>query len=250
MSNAGNASSNFPTMIIPKGTEIRVNEEGQLSIRTPGNLVIQNSGNYSEIESTSGSIRIEQNVKVDAISVKASEACFIEGTLTAWRVAARKITLEDHARAYIMLQESEELELSPSSRLVGNFQNEKEIYLLMGRFNRQMRELPGSVGMEALEDLPPNPQKTSGFGQAEGGAVAGSDTPREIAQAVTLMELEINRSGIDNASKEALRELTFSLRERDFTRAALVYREAFSELTTPSENLKRAYELLERYFDN
>ena len=36
-------AKNFPTMIIPKGTDISVNENGQLSIRTPGNLVIQNS---------------------------------------------------------------------------------------------------------------------------------------------------------------------------------------------------------------
>jgi hypothetical protein len=41
---------NYPTMIIPNGTEITVNERGQLSIRTPGNLVIQNSGVYSMIE--------------------------------------------------------------------------------------------------------------------------------------------------------------------------------------------------------
>ena len=46
--------SNFPTMIIPRGTEIRVNQHGQLSIKTPGNLVIQNSGLYSELESTNG----------------------------------------------------------------------------------------------------------------------------------------------------------------------------------------------------
>ena len=46
-------SKNFPTMIIPSGTEISVNEQGQLSIRTPGNLVIQNSGTYSVIEAGS-----------------------------------------------------------------------------------------------------------------------------------------------------------------------------------------------------
>jgi len=55
---------NFPTMIIPKGTDISVNEHGQLSIRTPGNLVIQNSGVYSVIESGSGSVRIDPEVKV------------------------------------------------------------------------------------------------------------------------------------------------------------------------------------------
>ena len=52
-------TKNFPTMIIPHGTEIAVNEQGQLSIRTPGNLVIQNSGVYSVIESGSGSVRID-----------------------------------------------------------------------------------------------------------------------------------------------------------------------------------------------
>ena len=72
MSNAADNSSNFPTMIIPKGTEIKINTHGQLSIKTPGNLVIQNSGTYSELESTNGSIRIEDNVNVEAVSVKAA----------------------------------------------------------------------------------------------------------------------------------------------------------------------------------
>ena len=95
--------SNFPTMIIPRGTEIRVNNHGQLSIKTPGNLVIQNSGVYSELESTNGSIRIEENVTVEAVSVRAAQACFIQGTLTAWKVHAKRISLEDRAKAFIML---------------------------------------------------------------------------------------------------------------------------------------------------
>ena len=113
--------SNFPTMIIPRGTEIRVNHHGQLSIKTPGNLVIQNSGTYSELESTNGSIRIEENVTVEAVSIRAAQSCFIQGTVTAWKVRARRITLEEKAKAFIMLQESEALELSKTSRLVGNF---------------------------------------------------------------------------------------------------------------------------------
>src|SRR6185436_12498407 len=145
MSTAGEA--NFPTMIIPRGTEIRVNTHGQLSIKTPGNLVIQNSGVYSEIESTNGSIRIEENVTVEAVSIRAGQACFIQGTLTAWKVHAKKITLEDRARAFIMLQESELLELSKTARLVGNFANEKELFFMMGKFSPQLKELPGSVDM-------------------------------------------------------------------------------------------------------
>jgi hypothetical protein len=120
--------ANFPTMIIPRGTEIKVNAHGQLSIKTLGNLVIQNSGIYSEIESTNGSIRIEENVTVEAVSIRAGQACFIQGTLTAWKVHAKRISLEDRARAFIMLQESEHLELAKTSRLVGNFANEKELF--------------------------------------------------------------------------------------------------------------------------
>src|SRR5689334_15428259 len=139
--------ANFPTMIIPRGTEIKVNAHGQLSIKTPGNLVIQNSGIYSEIESTNGSVRIEENVTVEAVSIRAGQACFIQGTLTAWRVHAKRIALEDRARAFIMLQESEHLELAKSARLVGNFANEKELFFMMGKFSPQLKELPGAVDM-------------------------------------------------------------------------------------------------------
>src|SRR5438132_5346335 len=145
--------SNFPTMIIPRGTEIRVNHHGQLSIKTPGNLVIQNSGTYSELESTNGSIRIEENVTVEAVSIRAAQSCFIQGTVTAWKVRARRITLEEKAKAFIMLQESEALELSKTSRLVGKFANEKELFLMMGKFKAQLKELPGSVDMSSPTPL-------------------------------------------------------------------------------------------------
>src|SRR5207253_4032473 len=150
--------ANFPTMIIPRGTEIRVNHQGQLSIKTPGNLVIQNSGNYSEIESTNGSIRIEENVTVEAVSIRAGQACFIQGTVTAWRVHAKRIALEDKARAFIMLQESETLELSRGARLVGNFANEKELFLMMGKFTPQLKELPGGVDMGSTAMLAEPPR--------------------------------------------------------------------------------------------
>ncbi len=128
-------TKNFPTMIIPQGTEIAVNEQGQLSIRTPGNLVIQNSGVYSVIESGSGSVRIDPDVQVEAISVEAADSCFVAGELTAWRVHADKIILEKGAQANIMLQESQTLELDRNARLVGNFASEKELYLMLGRFS-------------------------------------------------------------------------------------------------------------------
>lgn len=252
MSSAAENPSNFPTMIIPRETEIRINDQGQLSIKTPGNLVIQNSGNYSELESTNGSIRIEENVNVDAVSVRAGQACFIQGTLTAWRVKASRIALEDRARAYIMLQEADHLELSKTSRLVGNFANEKEIYLLLGKFNQQLKQLPGAVGMDAADEEPRPRTKTltiepSGE-SAESSESAGLTEP--LKHALELIDQELRRADLDSASAESLREIVFGLRQNNMPRVKLVYRDAFSQLAVPSERLKAAYDLLDRYFTN
>jgi len=235
--------SNFPTMIIPRGTEIRVNQHGQLSIKTPGNLVIQNSGLYSELESTNGSIRIEENVTVEAVSIRAAQACFIQGTVTAWKVRARRITLEDRAKAFIMLQESESLELSKSSRLVGNFANEKELFLMMGKFTAQLKELPGSVDMASPTPL------------AEGvrTSIAAPQPPRDegaehLRSAQALLEREMTRTDLAPAETEALREVLYALRERNLPRIANVYHDALGEVKAPSESLRQALEHLDRYF--
>ncbi|HEU4522508.1 MAG TPA: hypothetical protein VFT12_10920 [Thermoanaerobaculia bacterium] len=222
-------------MIIPRGTEIKLNHHGQLSIKTPGNLVIQNSGNYSEIESTNGSIRIEENVTVEAVSVKAGQACFIQGTLTAWKVHAKKITLEDRAKAFIMLQESEHLELSRSARLVGNFANEKELYLMMGKFTPQLKELPGSVDMGSHAPLA-EPRKAQ---------IPESD---HLRAAQSLLEKEVSRGDMPPQDAEAVREILFGLRERNLQRVNLVFRDAFREMQKPSEGLRKAFEHLEAHF--
>ncbi len=240
MSAAGESAANFPTMIIPRGTEIRINSSGQLSIKTPGNLVIQNSGVYSELESTSGSIRIEENVNVEAVSVRAAQACFIQGTLTAWRVRAKKIALEDRAKAYIMLQESEQLEVAKGSRLVGNFANEKEIFLMMGKFTAQLKELPGNV------DLSSQPSLTeSRHAAAEPGPDA--QQPEALRQALVLLEAETRRSDIDPLTADVLREVVYALRERNVQRLGIVYREAFSEIISPTETVRKAYDLIDDY---
>ena len=245
MSATGDSQS-FPTMIIPQGTEIKINANGQLSIKTPGNLVIQNSGNYSELESTNGSIRIEDNVSVEAVSVRAAQACFIQGTLTAWRVQAKKIALEDRAKAYIMMQECEQLELSKTSRLVGNFANEREIYLMLGKFSAQLKELPGSVdlngGASTLQGRP------AGAQTIPGNVAESSPLSRPLQDALAILEQEIARPDMDAQSKEALREVVFALRARNLQRAGLIYRDSFSELTTPSERLRSAYDLLDGHF--
>jgi len=233
--------ANFPTMIIPKGTEIRVNAQGQLSIKTPGNLVIQNSGNYSELESTAGSIRIEENVTVEAVSIRAAQACFIQGTVTAWKVHAKRIALEDKARAFIMLQESEQLELSRNSRLVGNFASEKELFLMMGKFTGQLKELPGAVDMHAPSPLTDRPSLAAPRPER-------AEETEHLRQAQSLLERELARTDLAPQEAEALREVLYSLRERNLQRIGSVYRQAFAELKNPSPALREAYEHLELFF--
>jgi|GEM_PF-333675 len=131
-----------PTMIIPSGTEIEVDSRGQLSVKTPGNLVIQHSGNYGTIESESGSIRIESNAEVEAVTVRCAETCYVQGSLTAWRVEAKAIHLEESARANVVLQETQRMQIGRDARLVGNFQSEKELFVLFSRFANQFRALP------------------------------------------------------------------------------------------------------------
>ncbi|HKR65707.1 MAG TPA: hypothetical protein VJZ00_18395 [Thermoanaerobaculia bacterium] len=240
---AATDQANFPTMIIPRGTEIRVNAHGQLSIKTPGNLVIQNSGNYSEIESTNGSIRIEENVTVEAVSIRAGQACFIQGTLTAWKVHAKRIALEDRARAFIMLQESEHLELAKSARLVGNFANEKELFFMMGKFSPQLKELPGAVDMSAQPREISEPRPTTMKVPAVTAASVGQEEHLRAAQ--TLIEREVQRPELTPSESEALREVLFGLRERNLQRVSSVWRDAFGELGTRTDGLRQAYEHLE-----
>jgi len=240
VSAAGEA--NFPTMIIPRGTEIRVNAHGQLSIKTPGNLVIQNSGIYSEIESTNGSIRIEENVTVEAVSIRAGQSCFIQGTLTAWRVHAKRISLEDRARAFIMLQESEHLELAKTARLVGNFSNEKELYLMMGKFSPQLKELPGAMDMGGTAERP-NTARIPALNLPATPPAAEED---HLRTAQTMLEREIARTDLTGAAGDALRELLYGLRERNLPRVRSIWREAFAEVSSPSDNLRQAYDHLEQ----
>src|SRR5947208_417453 len=228
-SNASAADqANFPTMIIPRGTEIRVNQNGQLSIKTPGNLVIQNSGTYSDIESTNGSIRIDENVTVEAVTIRCGQACFIQGTLTAWKVHAKKITLEDRAKAFIMLQESEHLELSRSARLVGNFSNEKELFLMLGKFTGQLKELPGGVDMG----------HSTSFDRPAGTAAIASGAARDDAhlrEAQMLIERELTRPDLPPRDAEALREVLYALREHNVARIGSIYRSAFAEIRNASD---------------
>ena len=250
---------NFPTMIIPKGTDISVNENGQLSIRTPGNLVIQNSGVYSVIESASGSVRIDPEVKVEAVSVQAADSCFVAGQLTAWRVRARTITLERGAQANIMLQESESLDLDRNARLVGNFASEKELYLMLGRFSRELRDLPNGVfaGDEAAArfapgaappatDTPDEQPFVAPDGEGEVSPTRRQEESEVISLVRVILEREIARVGSNGAGRDALEKLLELIRTRDRDRLRERYRYLISQVENPTEELERAREILAR----
>jgi hypothetical protein len=245
---------NFPTMIIPNGTDISVNENGQLTIRTPGNLVIQNSGVYAVIESASGSVRIDPDVKVEAVSVQAADSCFVAGQLTAWRVRAQTITLEKGAQANIMLQESESLELDRNARLVGNFASEKELYLMLGRFSRELRDLPNGLfaNDQSSAEIPANtsaetPSEES-FVSPDGEGEPPPQQRQEQSEVLSLvrviLEREIGRVGAKGPGREPLEKLLELVRSKDLDELKEGYRYLISQVENPTEELERAQEII------
>ena len=251
---------NFPTMIIPKGTDISVNENGQLSIRTPGNLVIQNSGVYSVIESGNGSVRIDPDVNVEAVSVQAADSCFVAGQLTAWRVRAQTITLERGAQANIMLQEAESLDLDRNARLVGNFASEKELYLMLGRFSRELRDLP--TGVFAKDEAAARIASGQAAAKDDGDAVESSAEDRgepsptrrqEESEVISLvrviLEREIARVGPADAGREPLEKLLGLIRTKNHDQLRESYRYLISQVESPSKELERAQKILAKMLE-
>jgi hypothetical protein len=263
---------NFPTMIIPNGTEISVNEQGLLSIRTPGNLVLQNSGVYSVIESVRGSVRIDPEVKVEAISLQAADSCFVAGELTSWRVKAKKITLEKGAQANIMLQESEALELDRNARLVGNFASEKELYLMLGRFSKQLQNLPegltsgpsdshrlsaaasASTSMPSLATQEPAAaQPASAATDEPYVAPDGEDEPgfskrQQVQEVLSLvrvvLERELGRASVVDPGRAALERLLELVRAGKLAALNESYLYLISQVSEPSEDLENARDML------
>lgn len=219
----------FPTMIIPKGTEIKVNEKGQLSIKTPGNLVIQNSGNYSLIKSEKGSIKVEPSVNVEAIEVEAADTCLIQGNLTAWKVKAKKLCLDERAQAFIMIQESQDLELAKTSRLVGNFSSEKEIYILLAKFSTELKALPSSINLGEEEKIKVLPT---------------SKENENISLSLIILEREFGLGTYDPDSLQAIKEIINCLRQKDKNKLKNVFEIFSKQIKEPSEELKRAFGLI------
>lgn len=255
------------TMIIPSGTEIQVDVHGQLSIRTPGNLVIENSGNFGVIESQSGSIRIEPDAQVEAVQVLCPEACYVLGELTAWKVTARSLHLENRARASIVLQETKQLEIGKGARLVGNFDDEKELFVLFSRFADQLRSLPlfanrgraqaqvdsgessGEVLLEAAAEVVDLSEVQRSDTKARHRSESASvELPDPLFFALILLEREFARSAYGPTSQRVLEELIKLLQERDIEALGVTYTTLCGRIVEPSADIHRAYDLMHGYF--
>lgn len=258
-----------PTMIIPSGTEIQIDVHGQLSVRTPGNLVIQNSGHYGEIESVGGSIRIEANAEVEAVSVRCAETCYVQGSLTSWKVKAKSIHLEEKAQARIVLQETEGLEIGKNAQLVGNFSSEKELFLLFSRFAQQLRSLPfyfdrskdvppqlnTPVRAEERQEIPPpTPPSNPAMGRVEVSQLpsrvleASKELPDQLFFALVLLEREAKNEAYGSTSLRVVEELVKLLKERDIETLRHTCRTLFERIVEPGEDIRRAQEMVDSYF--
>lgn len=243
-----------PTMIIPRGLRIEIDPEGQLSIHAPGNLVVQNSGKYGILESLGGSIRIERGVEVEAITVRCPDTCYVQGFLTAWKVNARSLHLEESARAHVVLQETERLEIGRDARLVGNFSSERELVGLFSRFANQVRSLPflfeKKPAAPSLPEMPASQEKVVQGLQFPPPPPEPSpaELPEELLFALVLLERESERQIHPGASQRALDELIKLLQQQDLETLGLTYKTLFGRIAEPREDVERAHQLVRQHF--
>jgi hypothetical protein len=254
--NRSTAEDVAPTLIIPRGLRIEIDPEGQLSIHAPGNLVVQNSGKYGVLESVGGSIRIDRGVEVEAITVRCAETCYVQGFLTAWKVNARSLHLEESARVHVVLQETERLEIGRDARLVGNFSSERELVGLLSRFAHQVRSLPfrferRTPPAELPEAQAPRPEEKVVYGAQfppPPPAPSPAELPEPLLFALLLLERETERRIHPAASQRAIDEVVKLLHEQDLETLGLTYKTLFKRVAEPREDVQRAHELVRQHF--
>ncbi len=251
----GSGSDIAPTLVIPQGTRIEVDSSGQLSVYAPGNLVLQNSGSYGTLEAA-GSIRIDRGVEVEAVHVVCAETCFVQGSLTCWKVTARTLHLDDTARVHVVLQETPQLEVGRDARLVGAFGSESELFHLFARFAHQVRTLPFT-----LERRTARRELQAGEAGSEASADAGADAgtekplpplgelPEPLLFALVLVERELEMKLHGPAAQRALGEIVKLLQGQDLETLRHTYRLLFSRVAEPRADAVRARELVTGYYD-
>jgi hypothetical protein len=253
-----------PTMLIPKGTRIEVDDEGHLSIVAPGNLVVQNSGKYGTLESLGGSIRIDRGAEVEVTTIRCADTCVVQGFLTAWKVTAKLLLLEDSARAHIVLQETQRLQIGRDARLVGNFSSEKEIFSLFSRFASQVKALPHLFDRRSAQaELPAAREELilseSDPHHSEAPEVTAlsapsteppplAELPEPLLLALVLLEGESERKIHVAAGQRALDEIIKLLQQQDLETLQHTWRILFGRIDEPREQAKRARELVMEHF--
>ncbi len=255
-----------PTMIIPRGTRIETDADGQLSIHAPGNVVVQNSGKYGTLESIGGSVRIDRGVTVEAVTVRCAQTCYVQGALTAWKVSARSLHLEDGARAHVMMQETQRLEIGKDARLVGNFSSEKEMLSLFSRFANQVRSLPfffekksaptslakpldDTIIVEATKpalEIPETP--VTAAPEPPPLAAAFAELPEPLLFAMVLLERESESRIHPAPSQRAVDGLLRLLQQQDQETLRATWRTLFGRITEPRDDVHRARDLVAQYF--
>jgi hypothetical protein len=234
---------------------------GQLSIRAPGNLVVQSSGKYGMLESANGSIRIDRGVEVEAETVRCAETCFVQGFLTAWKVSARSLQLGDNARAHVVLQETERLEIGRDARLVGNFSSEKELFGLFSRFAQQVRGLPFRFERRTSPAELPSKRdpldetiivegRTLGEGEEPPKATPRplSEFPEPLLFARILLEREAEEKLHPPVAQRALEEIVKLLQAQDEETLGATWRTLFGRIAEPREDARRARELVAEHY--
>jgi hypothetical protein len=253
----GSPETLAPTMIIPRGLRIEIDPEGKISIHAPGNLVVQNSGKYGTLESLGGSIRIDRGVEVEAVTVRCSDTCYVQGFLTAWKVNARSLQLEESARAHVVLQETERLEIGRDARLVGNFASEGELLGLFSRFAHQVRSIPFLFDRRApageLREAPPGPPGEEKLVQGlqfppPPLEPSPAELPEPLLFALVLLERESERRIHPGASQRALDELIKLLQQQDLETLGLTWKTLFGRIAEPREDALRAQGLVRQQF--
>lgn len=233
------------TMVIPHGTRIEVDPDGHLSIYSPGNLVVQNSGKYGTLESSGGSIRIDRGVEVEAVTIRCADTCYVQGFLTAWKVSARSLHLEDSARAHVVLQETQRLEIGRGARLVGNFSSEREMVGLFSRFAHQVRAMPFFFDRRPQPPrLPPNLDETIDLLPMPRPA---TELPEPLLFAMVLLEREAEEHH-PPSSRRAIEELVKLLRGQDLETLRHTWKLLFTRIAEPREHARRARELVEEHY--
>ncbi|MEM9294115.1 MAG: hypothetical protein AAGD01_20730, partial [Acidobacteriota bacterium] len=228
-----------------------------------------------------GSTRTPPGVEVEAVSVRCAETCYVQGNLTAWKVKAKSLHLEDTAKAHIVLQETTSLDVGKAARLVGNFGSEKELFFLFSRFSKQVKALPFGAGEESGEEASEavlslaaasdDPQEiteaeivaessedaadSDEVQDGEGGELpadlltgAAMDLPDPLYFALVLIGRDGRRSARNAEEKRVLDELSRLLREGEVEALQSTYRTLFERLSEPGDHVVRARELLQGFF--